>query len=71
MDFGSVSRRFRLSCLVAGSETDLNATTMMNADIMLGEGSIDEGDWATGNGWAAGGMIRVLASACFSSLRAS
>lgn len=67
-DSGSVSRRFRLSCFVAGAETDLNATTMMHADIMLGEGSIDEGDWATGNGWAAGGMIRVLASACFPSL---
>ncbi|KAF9018281.1 Six-hairpin glycosidase [Hymenopellis radicata] len=30
--------------------------------VMLGRGGIDEGHWSTGNGWAAAGMLRVLAT---------
>ncbi|KAJ1310987.1 hypothetical protein OPQ81_009496 [Rhizoctonia solani] len=38
--------------------------------IQLGEG-VDVGHWSTGNGWAAAGMMRVLATMASSSLGAS
>lgn len=44
----------------------LPLSSPLPADILLGEGSIDEGEWATGNGWAAAGMVRVLACALIS-----
>ncbi|KIL59656.1 hypothetical protein M378DRAFT_200069 [Amanita muscaria Koide BX008] len=30
--------------------------------VLLGTGALDDGHWSTGNGWAAAGMLRVLAT---------
>lgn len=40
----------------------LRQTTGLWAHILQGNGTQDTGLWATGNGWAAYGMLRVLAT---------
>jgi len=37
-------------------------TANMWKHVLLGTSGIDEGFWSTGNGWAAAGMLRVLAT---------
>ena len=40
----------------------LRTDTGLWAHILLGNGTHDPGLWATGNAWAAAGMLRVLAT---------